>query len=358
MAGLAQGIGSAVSPETFAAPSTGDVLAALGGDRDSTLANIGVGMATDPLTYAGALGGGMGGRAVGGALEGLAARSAGMTENAARVAEAEQSVEHLRQLTQAANEGLTAHTASAAAAAEAVPGMPGWLGDLQEGLRQGPSSQYRPDVLAALPADLSGASKLYKNVDPALAQQLEWMGGGTAEGDTGFRLAAAGKPDFTRVAGAKLMPGHARAAMYAGEEGLATPRVLGPRVTSYADTLVNPPGLMADNLSPAEKFAQMRQEAEGLGGARGLPGPPEPTLAQVLGEERARPLYQQTRGTAMMPGSKPGSHVHLLDTPVSQAPYHAFDRYSQGLRQLGLAQQDTQAPLTTLQALLARLGYG
>jgi hypothetical protein len=348
--GLAQAIGSAVSPDTFAAPSTGDVLEALGADRESTLGNLAVGVATDPMTLAGAFTGGMGGRAVSGALEGLQARNLGLAANAAKVAEAEQTVAHLRDLAQAAAEGH--------AAFEAIPpAAPGWMSNLREGLEYGPTSQYRPDVLGAFDVNLGGASKLYKNVDPQLAQHLEWMGAGAPEGPSGFRLAMDARPEFTRVAGAKLMPSFARAEALGGGTPLAMPGLVGPTdLASYEDVLMRQPGYVGGGESPGEIFSRLRGEA-GLGELGGAT-PPQRTLAQVIGEERAGPLYEATRRTALVPGTRPGTARHVLDMPVGQAPYAAFQHYANAAQELGAAQAATTAPLTPLQALLARMGFG
>src|SRR5262245_41586986 len=51
-----QGLSSYMAPETFAAPTAGDLVETLGGDRDSMLQTTLAHLATDPLSYAGALG--------------------------------------------------------------------------------------------------------------------------------------------------------------------------------------------------------------------------------------------------------------------------------------------------------------
>jgi len=54
--GAAQGIGKATGDKSFNAKTTNDLVEALGGDRDSFLQNLGVGIIADPMTYAGGLG--------------------------------------------------------------------------------------------------------------------------------------------------------------------------------------------------------------------------------------------------------------------------------------------------------------
>jgi hypothetical protein len=51
-AGAAQGIGKMTGHQAFNAPTTGDVVEAFGGDRNSFLQNFGAQIATDPLTFA------------------------------------------------------------------------------------------------------------------------------------------------------------------------------------------------------------------------------------------------------------------------------------------------------------------
>jgi hypothetical protein len=51
-AGAAQGVGRMTGHQAFNAPTTGDVVEAFGGDRNSFLQNFGAQIATDPLTFA------------------------------------------------------------------------------------------------------------------------------------------------------------------------------------------------------------------------------------------------------------------------------------------------------------------
>lgn len=53
VAALTQGLGKSIAPQTFEAPTTGEMVSALGGDEDSFLQNLAMGVATDPLTYTG-----------------------------------------------------------------------------------------------------------------------------------------------------------------------------------------------------------------------------------------------------------------------------------------------------------------
>lgn len=64
VAAMTQGIGKLFNPKAMQAMSTNDLVEKLGGDRDSTWQNMGMHLATDPLTYAGL---GMMGRGVKGA---------------------------------------------------------------------------------------------------------------------------------------------------------------------------------------------------------------------------------------------------------------------------------------------------
>lgn len=52
-AGLGQGLGRLTGMEAFDAPTVQDTVSAIGGDPDSLIQNLGVQMATDPLTFAG-----------------------------------------------------------------------------------------------------------------------------------------------------------------------------------------------------------------------------------------------------------------------------------------------------------------
>lgn len=64
-AALTQGIGKSIAPESMRAKTTGELLQALGGDPESWVQNLALGVATDPLTYTGigldAIGGALGG---------------------------------------------------------------------------------------------------------------------------------------------------------------------------------------------------------------------------------------------------------------------------------------------------------
>lgn len=55
-AGVGQGVGRMTGSQAFDAPTVGDNLEAIGGDRDSLLQNVGMQLATDPLTYVGMAG--------------------------------------------------------------------------------------------------------------------------------------------------------------------------------------------------------------------------------------------------------------------------------------------------------------
>lgn len=83
---LTQGIGKQFNPTDMKAQTTQDLVGKLGGDKDSTLQNLGVGLATDPFTYAGL---GMAGRlARGGSAAGKAANLASAGAGAAEGADA------------------------------------------------------------------------------------------------------------------------------------------------------------------------------------------------------------------------------------------------------------------------------
>lgn len=70
--GLTQGAMKSFNPEAAQAPTPGELVKALGGPDDNPLLNMGVGMALDPLTYAGGLGGASKGLQFGQGLESAA----------------------------------------------------------------------------------------------------------------------------------------------------------------------------------------------------------------------------------------------------------------------------------------------
>jgi hypothetical protein len=77
--GLGEGIEEATRPDMQAAPTSSDLVKQLGGDPDSfggQALGMGLGMAGDPLTYAGGLGGEAGGKAAGEAAGGYLEREA------------------------------------------------------------------------------------------------------------------------------------------------------------------------------------------------------------------------------------------------------------------------------------------
>ena len=87
VAALTQGLGKGIAPQTFQAPTTGEMLEGVGGDPESFWQNLAMGVATDPWTYTGI---GLGKRAgqavgakVGGNLERAAYRAGPMYETTA-----------------------------------------------------------------------------------------------------------------------------------------------------------------------------------------------------------------------------------------------------------------------------------
>ena len=199
VAGLAQAAGSAYDPKTFGAPTSSELVKTLGMDPDSgagQAASLGVGMATDPLTYAGGLEGMMGGEAVGGARDALASRAAEMGELADR------------------SEGLSGLRDMADGAVNKFEGAgTGPFANVERDLASGPSSMYRPEVEQALNGiDPLAAlkDKAYKQVDPGMSQDLDLLGLGTPTNGRGVDLSTGQLPSWAESRGGWLKPSRAR----------------------------------------------------------------------------------------------------------------------------------------------------
>lgn len=369
VAGGAQGLGhlfdSATGGDSFEAPSTSELLGKLGGDPDSTVQNLALGVATDPLTYAG-LGGGWGaGKALEGGVQGLRearAGAAGLGEWTANEAALAQRTAALKDLTAGAAKLKDAHLYG-------PPTMEPWAEELKAAASAPGNAEmrYRPDVVGALPSmeDLArGGSrgfKTYKNVDPKLGADLLDMGAATPGEGGSLQMLSHKAPDFSQVRGSWLKPSGPRADMLAGGDPLAMPQTIGPPIDGPLSTLD----------APAQQYQGMLQQ-----GTEGLTGPLNgsmdydvPTLAKLLGEGEASRMqtllpegmvrHPHFQSNAMsLHGNPEGLTGHLVDLPIDEATQQLGALYGQSSKALHALRgaRPSMGTLTPLQALLARLG--
>lgn len=345
IAGATQSAADWFDPSTFDAPTTGQLVKTLGMDPDSLggeAAGMGIGMLTDPMTYAGGFEGALGGAAVGGARDELAERAALLGQTADRVS----GLQNLSGMAQDAVDKFEGQSAG--------PNQ-GLMRQLQKD-QQMSMAGYRPEVMQALDSiDPLAAikDKTYKQVDPGLSQDLDVLGLGVPQAG-GSALTTGQVPSWAESRGGWLKPTKPRASMLGGAEGqLATPSVLGPDLdrSSYLDALFQDP--MAD-------FQKMRGSSEGLGNLR-VPTPKQPRLADAIGGDAGESLYDNPDASIPdfpvrgMLAKDPDAYVR---GNVGSLPlYDARDKIG---AMLGDAQQLQQnlsgmAP-TTLQSLLIRLG--
>lgn len=239
--GAAQGVGEMVDPQAFQAYTPGDVVEGLGGDPESLLGmaqSAGLGMATDPLLFAGMTGGARLGENLGRQADQVMAGKQALAQQLPRELKAFEDIE------QQMSPALTRALANQQNAMIPVQ---------QRGVAQmfGPGAAlentypttYAPEVLGELPARLPTMAKaamdprVYKNYDPQAAAVLEnlQLGQRTPEG-----LMLTGpnqRVSFTTSRGPKLV--------------LREGDVIPPSPTQFV------PG-MEPAMEPLQTFAQMR----------------------------------------------------------------------------------------------------
>lgn len=327
-AGGTQALFEALYPEQVKSLSTPQVTGALGLDPENFLANMAVGAATDPLMYAGALGGLGAGRAASSAVNEIEQ----MGQAAALAEQQAQQSNVLRQAIQGPYEEFLG--------AASRPAKAPWLQELEMNLAKGPTSSYRPDVVGVQPDPLAGrvGSQLYKQVQPQLASDLGAMGLGQPIPGTTSALVNKPLPGFAQTRGGWLQPTAGRQMMLGGEvPPLTHPAAVGPVVPDYMSTLDE----------PMLNFMAQRQQAGLMGPVTGTPGaapPPVPSLGAVQ-PELAQSLYSQYPD--MMYPSAAGKMGHAVDLPMDQA--------LASLPPSDVLAQAAQDP-TLMQELVMRLG--
>ena len=279
--GMGQAVGQASGDSSFD-PISGRDLGAKAGLDLGSMGGMGLEMALDPTTYAG----GLGGRAVGNALE---KRSLGG---------ASASAVH-------ALEAPVAEAAGLASKAEATAGK----GTLEQAAAHTPSgggrnswetfmdesnaaskAGYKPEVTAASPdflkADPAKIGKSYQNVNAGLKDDLSLLGYANPGAGNSATLNAGQIPAWAESRGGWLMPSKQRMAAQASDgAGAAMMRnpdavaAMGPKI----DRAAGYEGLMSqkvgpspslnltaeDLLSQSQKFDRMRADIPGLGGSNG-----------------------------------------------------------------------------------------
>ena len=286
LGGLGQAVGEASGDSSFD-PISGKDLGAKFGASLGDAGGMGLEMALDPTTYAG----GLGGRAVGTAVERRAAGGAAHALEAAAVPSTAVSA--------AANEGRAGVGAAKASSVggstieQAASHTPtsgtrnSWEAFMDESSAASKAG-YRPDVVSASPdflhaADPSKLGKAYKQVNPQMGEELSLMGYANPTGNTSATLNAGQIPAWAESRGGWLMPTKERMAAQAdagaGASMLRNPGAMakaGPKI----DAAAGYEGLMSqkvgpspslnptaeDLMSPAEKFAKMRKGVPGLEG--------------------------------------------------------------------------------------------
>lgn len=283
VAGAAQGLGKMIAPETFAAPTTGDELEAMGQDRESLVGNLLLGALTDPLTYAGATVGAGAGAGLGRAKGLIAAEGALAGEEAT-----------LGRLIEAAAEykpGTGVNPASATGLHNA---------EMLEWARSGGLARKAPirDYLPADPTELArlteGGGRTYRlgGQADAFSEQLAQMGIGAPEAGGNFRFFGTNRPPFTEVRGGRLFPGQGYPNMTMGELGtfealpgdFSSPDLLEWFNKQLASQAAGTPPPLADLLPQAEA-----QAAQALGPSyrAALDSPAEQALGHLFGAEDA-----------------------------------------------------------------------
>lgn len=321
VAGMAQEIGSTMAP-ALAAPSTDDLVRFLGQDPTSgsgqmlsTLAGIGL----DPLTYAGGLGGGMGGAAVGGARDALEMKAAQMAAQG----------EHIAGL-----EGLAGQASQALEQSQAPKQFAGLMKDVE----RGPYLNYRSEVQDAMPDLLNsplGSGKTYKQVDPQLAQTMNAMGLGQPT-ENGMLMTAGRAPGFAQVRGGWLKPGQ------------GVPQL---------DLSQGPMAALED---PTYDYQKLLGQTDSLSGPGIAPPGPQPNFAQALGNS-GQDLYSNPLAQIddfPVPGQFATDPTRYRSGNLGDMPVGQANDYLQQKLQAAQAQQQQMAgqPNTPLQQMLVKLG--
>lgn len=341
VAGLGQMAGEALDPESYAAPSTDQLVRAMGQDPDSLKGvglSVGLGTLLDPLTYVGALGGARGGAALGGARDVLADRAVQMEQ----LAQQSGQLGELQQLAGLAEQRY------------AKP-LPAWQQQMLADVERGPGMTYRPDVEASMPNLLSrevAQSKLYKQIDPALAQDLHYTGLGLPTPEGGMEMTAGAAPDWARARGGWLKPTAAREEMLAGGTPTAMPSLQGP-------DLPRDRGMLSTLQDPLADWQAMRQQAGWGPPPAGGPGR-MPSMMDMLNTAE----QQQVIGnpSAMIPDFPQQGSIwkdptrgvlgNVADLPLDQVQPRLQQMLTGNANQM---QGLLDTPLTPAQKLLAAL---
>jgi hypothetical protein len=260
LGGMSQAAGQSLDNPSFD-PISGQELAkrTLGSDPGS-LGGMGIEMALDPTTYLG----GFGGKALPGALEARAAESAAARNGVARASQLEA---HALEAT-AAPASKAVGTIEQAAAHTPGGGQRNSWDIFMDESNAASKAGYKPEVTAASPdflgVDPKKVGKVYKQVNPAIRDDLSLLGYTNPGAGKSGSLNAGQIPDWANSRGGWLMPSKERAGPKldhaAGYEGLMAQKVgPSPALNLGAEDL----------MSQSQKFDRMRADVPGLGGSNG-----------------------------------------------------------------------------------------
>lgn len=344
------------------APETGaQLMGRLGMDEGSPLARaLGVGaeLVLDPFT----LMGGVGGRAVGRTI----GREADFISDVARLGResaAASRVEALREAERAAEEALArsgrsqlgpipSHvnvTYSPEVMAQVPPLFkpthPSTIRQMEEAL--GAPLGWQPMTASReLREFLHKGPRTYRRFDPEVAAQLDQLGLAHVTPEGLLQMDVPGRTTLMKGRGGKMLP--------TGEAVRGTPLV---DITTGEPVYAEWPGLFG----PREEYARSLAGVPGLAGPAAPPN--YPTLAEVLGPERARALYEALPDALFrdLPPRDLGTRKlqrHLVDQPLPLALENTRNLLVQALQDLERAREASQIPLTPLEKGLLAISSG